>query len=47
MNKTLKLINEESVLFFDIEVVRKNKELDLNSKEFELFQKKTRNKEYS
>ncbi len=45
MNRTLKLINEESVLFFDIEVVRKNKELDLNSKEFELFQKKTRNKE--
>jgi hypothetical protein len=45
MNQTIKRINEEKVLFFDLEVVRKNKELDINSKEFELFQKKTRNKE--
>ena len=45
MNQTIKKINEEKVLFFDLEVVRKNKELDINSKEFELFQKKTRNKE--
>jgi len=45
MNQTVKRINEEKVLFFDLEVVRKSKELDINSKEFELFQKKTRNKE--
>lgn len=45
MNQTIKRINEEKVLFFDLEVVRKNKELDINSREFELFQKKTRNKE--
>jgi 3'-5' exonuclease len=45
MNQTVKKINEEKVLFFDLEVVRKNKELNINSKEFELFQKKTRNKE--
>ena len=45
MNQTIKRINEEKVLFFDLEVVRKSKELDINSKEFELFQKKTRNKE--
>lgn len=45
MNQTIKRINEEKVLFFDLEVVRKNKDLDINSKEFELFQKKTRNKE--
>lgn len=45
MNQTIKRINEERVLFFDLEVVRKNKELGINSKEFELFQKKIRNKE--
>ncbi len=45
MNQTIKRINEERVLFFDLEVVRRNKELSLDSKEFELFQKKTRNKE--
>jgi 3'-5' exonuclease len=45
MNRTIKKVNEERVLFFDLEVVRKNKELNTNSKEFELFQKKTRNKE--
>lgn len=45
MNQTIKKINEEKVLFFDLEVVRRNKELDVNSKEFELFQKKTRNRE--
>jgi hypothetical protein len=43
MNQTIKKINEEKVLFFDLEVVRRNKDLDINSKEFELFQKKTRN----
>lgn len=45
MNQTIKKINEEKVLFFDLEVVRRKKELDVNSKEFELFQKKTRNRE--
>jgi len=45
MNQTIKRINEERILFFDLEVVRRNKELNLDSKEFELFQKKTRNKE--
>ena len=45
MNQTIKKINEEKVLFFDLEVARKSKELDINSKELELFQKKTRNRE--
>ena len=45
MNKTLKNIDQEKILFFDIEDVRRNKELDTNSKEFELFRKKTRNRE--
>lgn len=45
MNATLKKINEEKVLFFDTEVVRRNRELDINSKEFELFRKKIRNRE--
>jgi len=45
MNQTFKRINEERVLFFDLEVARKSKELDVNSKEFELYQKKIRNKE--
>lgn len=45
MNQTIKKVNQEQVLFFDLEVVRKNKELDVNSKEYELFRKKIRNKE--
>lgn len=45
MNKKLKSVNIEKTLFFDIEVVRKSKILDINSREFELYQKKTRNKE--
>lgn len=45
MNQTLKKINQEKILFFDIEDIRRNKELDINSREFELFQKKTRNRE--
>lgn len=45
MNQTLKKINEEKVLFFDIEDVSRNKELDINSREFELYRKKTRNRE--
>ena len=45
MNQTFKRINEERVLFFDLEVVRKSKELEVDSREFELYQKKIRNKE--
>nr|DAI89451.1 MAG TPA: DNA polymerase B [Caudoviricetes sp.] len=45
MNQTFKRINEERVLFFDLEVARKSKELEVDSKEFELYQKKIRNKE--
>lgn len=45
MNQTIKKINEEKILFLDIEDVSRNKELDINSREFELFRKKTRNKE--
>lgn len=45
MNQTIKRVNEEQVLFFDLEVVRKNKVLDVTTKEYELFRKKTRNKD--
>lgn len=45
MNKQLKQINQEQVLFFDLEDVRRSKDLDIDSREFELFRKKTRNKE--
>lgn len=45
MNKKLKSVNTERVLFFDIEVARKSKELDPNSREFDLYQKKIRNRE--
>lgn len=45
MNQTVKKVNQERVLFMDIEDVRRNKKLDINSREFELFRKKTRNRE--
>lgn len=45
MNQQFKKVDQERVLFFDLECIRRNKELDINSKEFELFQKKTRNRE--
>ena len=45
MNKVMQSLNIEKILFIDIEVVRKTKELDINSREFELYQKKIRNKE--
>lgn len=45
MNKAMQSLNIEKILFMDIEVVRKTKELDINSREFELYQKKIRNKE--
>lgn len=45
MNQTIKRVNQEKVLFMDIEDVRKVKELTKDSREFELFRKKTRNRE--
>ncbi len=45
MNQTIKKVNQEKILFMDIEDVRRVKELDINSREFELFRKKTRNRE--
>lgn len=45
MNAVFKRIKIEDVLFFDTELVRGQKELDINSKLFELYQKKIRNKE--
>lgn len=44
MNNSFKNINIEEVLFFDLEVVRKSENLDINSKEFELYQKKIRDR---
>jgi len=45
MNQTFRNINIEEVLFYDLELVRFSKELDINSKEFELYQKKIRNRD--
>jgi len=45
MNQTIKKVNQEKILFMDIEDVRRSKELDINSREFELYRKKTRNRE--
>jgi hypothetical protein len=45
MNQTIKKVNQEKVLFMDIEDVRRSKDIDVNSREFELFRKKTRNRE--
>lgn len=45
MNQTIKKINQEKVLFMDLEDVRRVKELTKESREFELFRKKTRNRE--
>lgn len=45
MNRQFQKINVESVLFFDAEVVRSNKVLEIDSKEYELFQRKTRNRD--
>lgn len=44
MNSKFRKIDIENVLFFDCEVVRNQESLDINSKEFELFQKKTRDR---
>ena len=45
MNQTIKKVNQEKILFMDIEDVRRSKDIDINSREFELFRKKTRNRE--
>ena len=44
MNINLKKIPIEKVLFFDIETVRQTKDLDPESKEFQLYRKKIRDK---
>jgi len=44
MNNKLKAIKITECLFVDIECVRRSKDLDLDSKEFQLFAKKNRNK---
>lgn len=43
MNNKIQKINEEKILFFDAEVVRRTDKPEVGSKEFKLFQKKTRN----
>lgn len=45
MNQFLKSVNPEKVLFFDIEDVRKSKEVEPGSREFELYRKKTRDRD--
>lgn len=45
MNQIIKKVNQEKILFMDIEDVRRSKEVDINSREFELYRKKTRNRE--
>ena len=45
MNLNFKRLPIEKTLFFDIETVRANETLDVNSKEFELYRKKIRNKD--
>lgn len=44
MNKNFKKINIEECIFYDVECVSANEQLDLNSKEFELWQWKNRDK---
>lgn len=45
MNLNFKRIPIEKTLFFDIETVRANETLNVDSKEFELYRKKIRNKD--
>ena len=45
MNQTIKKVNQERVLFMDIEDVHRSKELVVGSREFELYKKKTRDRE--
>lgn len=44
MNRSFQKLGIEEIIFFDCEVVRANDKLDLDSKEYELFQRKTRNR---
>lgn len=44
MNKILKGVNQEEVLFFDLEVVRRNNTLEVGSREFNLYRKKTKDR---
>lgn len=45
MNSLIEKINEENVLFFDIETASKFPSLEEDSRDFELFQKKCKNKD--
>lgn len=45
MNKNIQKINIEDCLFFDIETVSRNEELTLDSREYELWQWKQRNRD--
>ena len=47
MNNKIRKQNIEKLLFFDIETTRRNKELDVNSKEYDLYAWKLRDKETS
>ena len=47
MNNKIRKQNIEKLLFFDIETIRRNKELDINSKEYDLYSWKLRDKETS
>ena len=44
MNDRIRNLDPEKLLFFDAETIARHKELDINSKEFELFQWKNRDK---
>lgn len=45
MNLKFQRINIEEVVFFDIETVRGNKELEIDSREYKLYRNKTRNRD--
>lgn len=45
MNRFVQTVDPEKVLFFDIEVVRKSKELEKGSREYELYKKKITDKD--
>ena len=47
MNNKVRKQDLEKILFFDIETIRRNKELDVNSKEYSLYAWKLRDKETS
>ena len=47
MNSKVRKQDLEKLLFLDIETIRRNKELDINSKEYDLYAWKLRDKETS